>query len=133
MGGWGQLSLLQGVSYLFFLIQFLKKHTLNPEITLLYKFHTQKALFKIPKICNIYFWPPPPLWNLSENSSDLVQPPFPQNVPLLWKSYACISYYLALIHTYLHICILVYLYMYTCIYIYNHIWCRQFLKALCPL
>ena len=64
VGGWGQLSLLQGVSYLFFLIQFLKKHTLNPEITLLYKFHAQKALFKIPKICNINFWienPSPPL------------------------------------------------------------------------
>ena len=41
-----------------------KKHTLNPEITLLYQFHTQKALFKVPKICNIIFWiendaPPP--------------------------------------------------------------------------
>ena len=31
------------------------KHTLNPEITLLYQFHAQKALFKVPKICNINF------------------------------------------------------------------------------
>ena len=39
----------------------------------------QKALFKVPKIRNIIFWiengPPP--WNFSENSSDLVAPPFP--------------------------------------------------------
>ena len=46
-------------------MQLLKKHTLNPEITLLYQFHAQKALFKVPKICNINFWiendPPPPL------------------------------------------------------------------------
>ena len=42
----------------------MKKHTLNPEITILYHFHAQKALFKVPKICNINFWiendlPPP--------------------------------------------------------------------------
>ena len=41
-----------------------EKHTLNPEITLLYQFHAQIALFKGPKICNINFWiendPPPP-------------------------------------------------------------------------
>ena len=37
-------------------IQLLKKHTLNPEITILYQFHDKKALFKIPKICNIDFW-----------------------------------------------------------------------------
>ena len=57
-----------------------KKHTLNPEITLLYQFHAQKALFKGPKICNIIFWienVPPPLWNFSKNSSDLVAGPFP--------------------------------------------------------
>ena len=38
-------------------------YTLNPEITILYQFHDQKALFKVPKICNINFWietaPPP--------------------------------------------------------------------------
>ena len=29
----------------------------EPEITLLfYQFHAQKALFKVPKICNINFW-----------------------------------------------------------------------------
>ena len=36
---------------------------MNPEITILYQFHAQKALFKVPKICNINFWienePPP--------------------------------------------------------------------------
>ena len=38
-------------------MQLLKKHTLNPEITLLfYQFHAQKALFKVSKICNINFW-----------------------------------------------------------------------------
>ena len=57
-----------------------EKHTLNPEITLLNQFHAQKALFKVPKICNINFWienEPPPLQNFSENSSDLVAPHFP--------------------------------------------------------
>ena len=48
-----------------------KKHALNPEITIVYQFHDQKALFTVPKICNINFWiendpspfgsfPPPP-------------------------------------------------------------------------
>ena len=57
-----------------------KKHTLNPEITLLYLFHDQKAVFKVPKICNITFWieNAPPLWNFSENSSDLLARPFPK-------------------------------------------------------
>ena len=32
------------------------KHILNPEFTLLYQFHAQKALFKVPKSCNIDFW-----------------------------------------------------------------------------
>ena len=61
--------------------QLLKKHTLKPEIALLNQFPAQKALFKVPKICNINFWienDPPPLWNFSKNSSDLVAPPFPQ-------------------------------------------------------
>ena len=40
----------------FFSIQLLKKHTLNPEITLLYQFHAQKALFKVTKICTVNFW-----------------------------------------------------------------------------
>ena len=31
----------------------LKKHTLNPEITLLYQTHAQNALFEVPKICNL--------------------------------------------------------------------------------
>ena len=33
-----------------------KKHILNPEITILYQFHAQKARFKVPKICNLNFW-----------------------------------------------------------------------------
>ena len=50
------------VLFWFFSIHLLK--TLNPEITLLNQFHAQKALFKVPKICNINFWignAPPPL------------------------------------------------------------------------
>ena len=39
---------------------------MNPEHTILYQFHDQKALFKVPEICNINFLiendpPPPPL------------------------------------------------------------------------
>ena len=41
---------------LIFVYTIVEKHSLNPEITLLYKCHAQKALFKIPKICNINFW-----------------------------------------------------------------------------
>ena len=43
--------------------------------------NAQKALFKVPKICNINFWTendPPPFWHFSENSSDLVARPFPK-------------------------------------------------------
>ena len=29
---------------------------MNPKITLLYQFHAQKALFKVPKTYNINFW-----------------------------------------------------------------------------
>ena len=39
------------------------KHTMNPKITIFYQFHDQKALFKVPKICNIIFglkMTPPP-------------------------------------------------------------------------
>ena len=53
---------------------------INREITVLYQFHDQKALFKVPKICNTNFWienDPPPLWHFSKNSSDLVAEPFP--------------------------------------------------------
>ena len=55
-------------------IQLLKKDTLNPEITILHQFHDQKALLKVPKICNINFWienAPPPFRNFSKNSSVL--------------------------------------------------------------
>ena len=49
---------------LIFLNTIVEKHTLNPEFTFLYQVHAQKALFKVPKICNINFWiekdPPPP-------------------------------------------------------------------------
>ena len=66
---------------LIFLNTIVEKHTLIPEITLLYQFHAQKALFKVPKICNINFWiendPPTPL-ALFKNSSDLVARPFPK-------------------------------------------------------
>ena len=50
------------------------------------QFPAQKALFKVPKVCNINFWignDPPPLWDFSENSSDLVAQPFP--FPILEK------------------------------------------------
>ena len=33
-----------------------EKHTLNPEITILYQFHAQEALFEVPKICSLDFW-----------------------------------------------------------------------------
>ena len=49
-------------------------------MTILYQFHDQKALFEVPKICNINFWiqnDPSPFWHFSENSSDLVAGPFP--------------------------------------------------------
>ena len=46
---------------------------MNPENTLLYQFHAQEALLKVPKICNVYFW----ILELSESSSDLVAPYFP--------------------------------------------------------
>ena len=50
---------------LIFLNTIVEKNTLNPEITILYQFHAQKALLKVPKICNVNFWiendPPPPL------------------------------------------------------------------------
>ena len=62
-------------SVLIFLNTIVGKHTLNPENTLLNQSHAQKALFEVPNICNIIFWiedAPPPLWNFSENSSDLV-------------------------------------------------------------
>ena len=73
----GQISSLDTI-----VIQYdsLNIHTLNPEIIILYQFHNQTALFKVPKICNINFWienEPSPLWNFSKNSSDLVAGPFP--------------------------------------------------------
>ena len=62
--GWGvgvNVRMATGVFFkvclfLFFSVQLLEKHTLNPEITLLYQFHAQKALLEVPKICNINFW-----------------------------------------------------------------------------
>ena len=41
---------------LIFLNTIVEKNTLNPEITLFYQFYAQKALFKVPKICNINLW-----------------------------------------------------------------------------
>ena len=67
-----------------FLNTIVEKHTLNPEITLLYQFHAQKAIFKVPKICNINFWTendsPPPPFALFQKSSDLAQ--FPKEIDL---------------------------------------------------
>ena len=66
---------------LIFLNTIVEKHTLNAEVTLSYQFHVQNGLFKVPKIYNINFWSendPPPLWNFSENSSDLVHPSLPK-------------------------------------------------------
>ena len=37
------------VLFLYISIKLMKKHTLNPVITLLYQFHAQKALLKVPK------------------------------------------------------------------------------------
>ena len=53
----------------FFSIQLLKKT--YPEPWNYLQFHDQKALFKVPKICNINFW------HFSKISSDLVAGPFP--------------------------------------------------------
>ena len=33
-----------------------KAFILNSEITLLFQIRAQKALFKVPKICNMNFW-----------------------------------------------------------------------------
>ena len=85
------------VLFWFFSIQFLKKHSLNSEITILYQFHDQKAWFRAPKICNVNFLienDPPPLWHFSKNSSDLVPPPFPY-------SYSCL---LSTDRSHLYIC-----------------------------
>ena len=63
-----------------FFSKLLKKHTLNPEITLLYQFHAQKALFQVPKIGNINFSienDPTSFGTFPKNSSDLVAGPFP--------------------------------------------------------
>ena len=51
-------------------MQLLKKYTLDPEVTLLYQFHAQKALFNVPKICNTNFWiknDPPPFGTIPKN------------------------------------------------------------------
>ena len=81
-------------SLLLVLIFFIK-HTLNSEITLLYQFHAQKALFKIPKICNINFLIendlPPPFGTFPKVPSDLAQPSFPNNTNrVLPKFFICI-------------------------------------------
>ena len=67
---------------LIFLNTIVEKHALNPEFTHLYQFYAQKALFKVPKICNINFWieNDPPFWHFSKKSSDLVAGPFPLGI-----------------------------------------------------
>ena len=40
---------------LIFLYTFVEKHSLNPDISMLYQIYDQKALFKVPKICIINF------------------------------------------------------------------------------
>ena len=51
------------------------------EISILHQFHDQKALFKVPKICNINFWieNDPPPQHFSKKSSDLEAGPFPNS------------------------------------------------------
>ena len=56
---------------LIFSIKLLQKHTLDPEITILYQFHAQKTLFKVSKICSMN-------WHFSKDSSNLVAGPFPK-------------------------------------------------------
>ena len=75
----------------FFSIQLLKKTYPKPwNYSFLNQFPAQKALFKVPKICNIIFWiekdPLPPLWNFTENSSDVAAPPFAKKDP--WQKYS---------------------------------------------
>ena len=74
-GGWGDSEVPSSKCVLIVIVIVIlniiveKAYTLNPEI--LHQFSAQKALFKVPKICNINFW------HFSKNSSDLVVPPFP--------------------------------------------------------
>ena len=64
-GGDSEVPSLKCVFFLLFSIQLLKrKHTLNPEMTFLYQFHAQKALFKVPNLLYKFLdWKclPPPL------------------------------------------------------------------------
>ena len=63
-----------------FLNTIVEKHTLNPEIILLFQCRAQK-LFKVPKICNINLWienDPPTFCTFPKKSSDLVAGPFPK-------------------------------------------------------
>ena len=63
---------------------YLKHKKSIPKFTILYQFHDQKTLFKVPKICNIIFGLKM-IWHFSENSSDLVAGPFPESKWLfLW-------------------------------------------------
>ena len=77
-------TFFKGCLVMIFLNTIVEKHTLNPEITLLYRFHAQKYLFEVPKICNIDFFllkmtptPSPPPLELFQNSSHLVHQSFP--------------------------------------------------------
>ena len=67
-----------------------EKHTLNPEITLLNQFHAQKALFKVPKICNINFWiendPLPPIVTFPKVQPILVSWPVPKPIKLEFRA-----------------------------------------------
>ena len=61
------------VLFLFFSIQFWKRHIRNSVIILLYQIRAHKALFKVPKICNMIFWienAPPTNW-LARSPSEL--------------------------------------------------------------
>ena len=81
-GGIGQIVPANISQYHFISIQWLKKHSLNPEITHLFvNFMLKKSCLKFPKSA-IYFiglkmTPPPPLWHFSKKSSDLVAGSFP--------------------------------------------------------
>ena len=61
--------------------QLLNKHTLKPEITLLFiNFMPKKPCLKFPKAATTKIWienAPPALWHFFESSSDLVPGSFP--------------------------------------------------------
>ena len=68
-----------------FSIQLLKKHTLNPEITLFYQLHAQKALFKVTKICTVNFWRQ--LWESFKTTMGQLCDKFKKTLIQLWDEF----------------------------------------------